>query len=297
VSLDHLIQAASNLPIDASALESSISALESDIKALELSSVPWESALPWITALVVIGVGMELWVISHERHDEKEIWNAWYFGRIRPPGRPSKTKLLIEVVSVLLVTLGVAGEIGVGVKITSINGRLRNKNAEFRIENGHLIALLDKEAQKLHKDAEDEHLRRVELEREIQPRRLDNPEQFVDALKRIAPAVKGRAVGISSGMFDVEAALLCMQIQATFIDAGIRPDISRAGQLIQPGMPAVGIRVLGLPADKQFMDNLAKSLSAQVGEPVTVDAAPNHTRLDVWVGAKPVPGVSKAGWP
>lgn len=290
----HLVQAASSLPTDASTLESSVSALEREITALENSSVPLERWLPLLSGVVALGVLMELWVIRREYIDES---GAWKRGTIRSPERPPIVKLLIELLSVLLIAGGIVGELGVGIRITSVNGALRSKNAELRTKSNHLIALLDKEAQQLHKDAEDEELKRTELEKEIQPRRLDNPKQLAAELRKIALSVKGRTVGISSGMFDVEAGVLCMQIQAAFIDAGIRPDISQVGELIQPGIPAVGIRVLGLPADKQFMDRLAKNLSAHIGEPVTFDAAPNHTRLNVWVGTKPIPGVPKVGWP
>ena len=156
---------------------------------------------------------------------------------------------------------------------------------------------LSRDAEGLRKQAETEHLARVELEKEMQPRFIGNPKQLTNDLKKIAPSVKGRAVHLSSGMFDIEAGLLCMKIQAVFIDAGVRPDISEVGQLIQPGIPAVGIRVYGLPDDKGFMEILAKDLSAHIGDPITVDAAPNHTRLVVWVGSKPIPGMPKAGWP
>ena len=90
----HLIQAASSLPTDPSALESAISALEREIKTLEGKSVPWEQALPWFTALVAVGVAMELWVIWHERREGLHAWNR---GTIRSPERPSTAKFVVEV--------------------------------------------------------------------------------------------------------------------------------------------------------------------------------------------------------
>lgn len=60
VNLAHLIQRASSLPSDTSALERAISALEREITALESSSVPWERRLPWFTAVVALGVAKAL---------------------------------------------------------------------------------------------------------------------------------------------------------------------------------------------------------------------------------------------
>jgi hypothetical protein len=139
----YLIHSTSNLPTDASALESAISALEREIKALESSSVPWEQSLPWFTALVALGVVMELWVIWGERREGME---AWARGTIRPPDRPSTFKFVVEVASVLFITGGIVGELWVGVKITSINGRLRTKGAELRSKSDKLLALVTQPA-------------------------------------------------------------------------------------------------------------------------------------------------------
>jgi hypothetical protein len=121
----HLIQSASNLPTDASALVSAISALEREIKAFETSSVLWEKLLPWFTALVAVGVAMELWVIWREWRDDMEAWGR---GTIRPPEYPSTMKYVIELVSVVLIVGGIVGELWIGIEITSLNGTLRSKN-------------------------------------------------------------------------------------------------------------------------------------------------------------------------
>ena len=143
----HLLQAVSNLPPDASTLQSSISALESEIKALENSSVPWEHRLPWFTAMVMVGVAMELWVIFHERSDDMEAWAVGYvLGTPKLPGKPSRLKFLLEIASVLLITLGILGELGVGLKVASINGTLRIKSAELRSKSDQLLAVITQQA-------------------------------------------------------------------------------------------------------------------------------------------------------
>jgi hypothetical protein len=70
-----LIRIASALPTDVSALESSISTLESAVSALEIEiktlekSLPWEYAASVFTAMVVLGVALEFWVIRHDFRD------------------------------------------------------------------------------------------------------------------------------------------------------------------------------------------------------------------------------------
>jgi len=172
----HLVQSASNLPTAASALESAISALERDIKALESSSLLWENLLPWFTALVAVGVAMEFWVISRERRDDIE---AWKRATILPPERPSTAKFVIELVSLVLITGGIVGELGIGITITSINGKLRTMNAELRDKGDQLVGLLHVEASIAEQNAaaanriaEAEKLARVKLQQYIQARRL-----------------------------------------------------------------------------------------------------------------------------
>lgn len=147
----HFIQAASTLPNDASALKSSISALEISLSALEReiatlesSSTPWEHWAWLFTALVLFGVLLELWVIRHDWHDEWEIFAIWHFvGVTRSPSRPPRLKLWIEVASVLLIGIGIAGELGTGIEVALINGVLRGKSAELRSKGDELRSTSD----------------------------------------------------------------------------------------------------------------------------------------------------------
>lgn len=137
-----------------SALERAISALESEINALDNSAAPWEHWAWFFTFLVVLGVAIELWIIRHDWREEMETWAIFDFiGVVRVPSRPSAKKLWVEIASVLLITLGVAGELGVGVEIGLINGALRGKAAELRSKgdelrskSDQLLALITKQA-------------------------------------------------------------------------------------------------------------------------------------------------------
>lgn len=214
VTLAHLLQAVSNLPTDTSSLQSSISALENEIKALENSSVPWEHRLPWFTAMVIIGVAMELWVIVHDRRDDMEAWAVGHFlGTPKLPGKPSTFIFVIELASVALITLGILGELGVGLRVASINGTLRSKSAELRSKSDQLLAIVTlqageagdsaktahneadavgKEADAIQRrlDAASKQLTTVEQQVRIQgPRRRlleDNKDKFLEALKPFA---------------------------------------------------------------------------------------------------------------
>ncbi len=236
--LAHLLQTASNPPTDVSALESStsvleraISALESEVKALEIRSVPWEYSVWVFTFLVVIGVALEFWVIRHDWRDEMEEWALGHFGIIRLPGRPSLLKLRIEIASLVLITLGVAGEFAVGIEITSINGLLRGKSAELRSKNADLrsksdqllalvtqqagdailkagladerAAKLEKEAAKLRKKAEDETTARIQVEARVAWRRLTK-DQISKLGEQLSPFV-GEPTSLLFNVSDAEA--------------------------------------------------------------------------------------------
>lgn len=231
----HLIQSASSLPTDASALQSAISALERDIRTLESSSVPWERTLPWFTAVVAFGVVMELWVIWRERRDEMQAWGR---GIVRPPDRPSIKKFIVEIVSVLLITGGIVGELWAGVRITNINGSLRSKGAELRSKSDQLVALLnveagnaqqvagkaneragglEKGAAQLRKEAEDERMARFELEASVAWRRLTNGQQ--SEIKANIWLFAGEHAGLWYDAGNAEAVLFATDIEKALLAA------------------------------------------------------------------------------
>lgn len=226
-------QITSTLPIDPSALERAISALESaisalerDIKALEISSGHWE---PWawvFSFMVVVGVFMELWIVRHDWRDDMEVWAIWEFlGITRLPARPSRVKLRVEIASVLLIGLGVAGELVVGIEIASINSQLRgksaelrSKNAELRSDSDQLVALLGKEAAQLGKDAEKEHLERVKIEASVAWRTISKDDQKAigDRLRRfpetrVLSQYEANDVEASNFVVDIDSALVAAQ--------------------------------------------------------------------------------------
>lgn len=178
---------------------------------------------------------MELWVIRHEWRDDMEAWALAHFGVLRSPGRPSIKKLGVEVGSVLLITIGVMGELGVGIKITSINGILHGKNGELRTASDRLVALLTSEA----KSAD---LARAKIEASVAWRRLSD-QQKIDVgndLKRLHKPdvisiwyIHGDAEG--SGFAADMAEALSHAKMVVFTPIGAPP--SQTKENIQPGQP------------------------------------------------------------
>lgn len=149
-----LIQAASSLPSDASAFDKAICALRSSIAAAESSintlggkSAFWEKWPSWLSvAAVVLGVVMEFLIIRYDWHEDMEAWALTFFGLHRPAFRPSRRKFWVEVISVALVSIGVIGELAIGIRIAVINGDLRRYTSDLQIDSDQLVALATLEA-------------------------------------------------------------------------------------------------------------------------------------------------------
>lgn len=164
----HVIWTLSTLPSAAPALQSSLSALERDIAALESQSSGLEPGLGWFTLLVAIGVALEIFVVIHDHR--KEV-NEWRVCELIPEG-PSLIKLGIEIASILLVIIGVMGEFGVGLKISSINGQLRAKGAELRSKSDQLLALVTQQASDADAGAAEANRQAAEANRKSEKERL-----------------------------------------------------------------------------------------------------------------------------
>jgi len=137
----HLIRIFSSLPNDASALQNSISALESDIATLERSAGSPDWWLAGFTMLVAIGVGIEIKVLSH---DHAEDMTAWHLCELIPK-KPSLRKLAWEIASIVLVIVGILGELGIGLWVSHINGQLRIKTEQLRSKSDQLLTLVTRQ--------------------------------------------------------------------------------------------------------------------------------------------------------
>ena len=119
-------------------------------KALEIASRSLEARsdalLFWLNffiALVVLGVVIEVFVVIKEyRHAKAEFLR----GIIHSPPRPSRLDLFLNLLGAILVAIGVAGEFGVGLKVSTVESELRNNNRK-------LVGLLNVEAGNANREA------------------------------------------------------------------------------------------------------------------------------------------------
>lgn len=126
-------------------LDRAISALENSISHLDASSASLDIWLKFFTALVAVGVAFEIVVIFVEY---LEAHRAWRRSSIRTPEKPSVRFLVFNLLGILLVTGGVAGELWVSV-------RSGNVNTSLRIDNGKLVSLVNQKAGYANESARD----------------------------------------------------------------------------------------------------------------------------------------------
>ncbi len=162
-----------------------------------------------------------------------------------------------------------------------------------------VLSANERETERLKELAEKEHLARVKLEKQIQPRTIveSEREEASETLKRFAPALKGRKVKISSQTGDAEGMIFSLEIMDILTGAGIDVDPAGMGALIQVHAVTVGTIVTGPPNDQEFIRSLVGELNAKLGTDLGTSVYgewnPKYTELLVMVGVKPIIGLPK----
>jgi hypothetical protein len=273
--------------LNPSALDNSISSLEKVISGLESSVDSLDFWLWASTAIVVIGVALELYFVINEYRSGR---NAWLRASIRSPEKPNRWIFSFELLSIVLVVLGVAGELVVGIISADRNAELRNKN---RL----LVGFIDQKAADAQERAngleqsnkelgvQQEELKsdNLELEALIQPRTLSAKQQQ-DLTMATAP-FKHHAVSIFSYASDAEAARLGLQIAAALTKSEVKV-VPRFGALIMvKGMPGEGVSISNIdPGLAQVIHNsLFSAHIASVINPKRDD----EKEMTVTIGVKP----------
>ncbi len=108
------------------------SALEREISSLEIRSDSLEAWLLLWIILIVIGLVVEVFVVVKEHVHRVENRTGW--------------TLLLQLIGPMLITIGVAGELGIHVKAGHVNMGLRNANRK-------VVGLLNKEAGDARREA------------------------------------------------------------------------------------------------------------------------------------------------
>ncbi|HEY1461832.1 MAG TPA: hypothetical protein VGF44_00270 [Terriglobales bacterium] len=206
------------------------------------------------------------------------------------------TSRLFNLANVGLLFSLALGVICTGVVVWMGNAKERFSNERISANEKEAQRLSDEaarfneEAARLNEKAESERTARVEIEKEIQPRTITDPQQLIKELEPFGPEFKGRMVKIGSQMFDLEANRLAWQLQEIFSRAGIQPDIHDISNGIVSHTVFVGVQVLGPTEDQKFVKFLAKKLSA-FGHPVILGVNPEG--VSVFIGTKPIPDIPK----
>lgn len=238
---------------------------------------------------------MESWVIRHEWRDEMEEWAIWDFvGTHQSPSRPSTAKLRVEVASVLLIAIGVAGELVIGVEISHINGsirgvsaQLRSKNADLQIASGQLVGLLNRKTEELKAE-------NLKLEQQIQPRTLDDAarKNIGKELSKFAEHFSGRKIKVESYGGDAEGIAFSLEVMDVITKAGIEVD-PVVGRIEPVGLVDTGLNITGPSGDEDFIRALANNIRAHLDTDVCGEWNPKYSELDILVAVKPIAGLTR----
>jgi hypothetical protein len=126
--------------MDEPALRSLISSLDQHLATLGGWLYFW-------TVMVIVGCAGELIFVVYAYLDDRRVWfHARSTGSVAPPEKPSILVLILEVLSVALVVVGIAGELYIDWQSGDLQTQLRDAN-------GKLILLLEQEAGDAKKSA------------------------------------------------------------------------------------------------------------------------------------------------
>lgn len=269
--------------MDASSLDNAISIIENEIPGLEryidgLGLWLWASSIA-----VVLGVATEMYFITHKYADDRK---AWRKGWISSTQRPSLLMFVLELTSVFLVVLGIAGELVVGIMSGNANASLRGKNTQLV----RLVRLKAVDADTRATTAADDaakastHEEQLEMrtEREIEARLalekqlvLQGPRtvllygrrrtELVNELKVFAgQKVEVRTCDVSMNQYNIDHDAMGVALLLSGV-LGTTRGIEHAGwnasfPIVRSGCNGVGIMVSVLPAASGSTKEAAKAL-------------------------------------
>ena len=286
--------------------------LQSLINSLETLRTSQDHWLFFWTALVVIGVALELAVVIYGfRHE----WYEWRLGMVLSPAKPSWTLFLLELLGALFVAVGVAGEL-------SIEARTGRTEAQIKVASDNRATLLQQEAgsakssaiqaaqaaKSAKETADDAKNLTEQAKHELtglskQADTLDNQMQFStysqsarrvlhpDLLAKQLSPYKGQNVDLVSYIHDIEAEGLCRELVAITEAAGMHPTNGCATA------PLDSTPILDISLKWNDMDQLliiSSALRQQLApNPSTVSMSdPSITVLNIFVGVQPRVSVS-----
>lgn len=227
-----------------------LSTLQSKARSLEASFDSWSNWLAFWTVLVVLGLVIEY---------QPDIAKAW-------KSRTLDWSTLPTVVGGFLITVGVAGELGVQFGSSTVEEQLRSIAHEVEARLGEEVARLSlaakaaeariAEAQKdaakaientslANERAETLRTDNLRLQSQINPRRLS---RIITPSVVSLQALSDRTVRVSSYQLDVESALLATDIITMLQSLNFEVQDDRLGHMALRGM-ALAVHVFGRDDD------------------------------------------------
>ena len=230
--------------------------------------------------------------------------------------RRNRLQMIVSVLFGVLVLGGVVGEYLFGKKLSQVSEQLQQvadaEVAQFNREAAQArrdaetakgdaakanerAAKNETESAQLRKEAEAEHLARVRLQEQIQPRTISESDSkaMADELWKFAPSLKGKKIKISSEIGNAEALVFSIEIVDILNRARIDVDPDELGRVEWVGKVLMGVKVSGPPNDMEFIKLLAKELSTRSKSSAVWEWKPTYTEVKIEVGVKPIVGLPK----
>ena len=242
-----------------------LSTLERIISALENSLDSWEYLLAGATLLVVFGLILEYWYEIIDLCRE----------------RPIKWKSGQKIIGAILVTVGVAGELGVQLKASRVETQLRSANQKVQ-------GLLNKEAGEAQDRASKADLARVRLEKQMAWRRLSKDQkQSICSAMLPSFSKRMRVLTISN---DVEALQYVLDFADAFKRCGLwagTPDMGPG--FMMPSNPVIfGVRIRGPKGAGQSLQSIFEANGVAIAG-IDVELPATDSTLILYVGPRPPP--------
>lgn len=301
------------------------SAFKSILDGYEANRLSLDSWLTFWTWLVIIGVTFELAFIVWDHWEEKNVWqNARTHASVPMPERPSRVKLICELLSVLLVVVGIIGELVIEARLGHLETAIQDTNEKRVLQlqkeagDAKLSSLAAAGAAQLAQesaDAANASAREAQGKVRAVARQTALIEsgtkvlkyilsgrgvQDTNGLKKQLEQFNGRYLVLQSYLNDSEGYFFCEQLLFTAKSAGMITE-DQCAKLPFSGMyPFVGISVSG-PDNKSILD-LQKALSTLPDTSVDNEPlfpnwlAPHPPTLGISVGVEPFRAI-RQGWP
>jgi hypothetical protein len=262
------------------------------------------------TGVVILGVLLEgpelVWEVREVFRERRFPKNTELLTPISEHHTPAWI-ISISLAGWLLVSLGVAGEGIFEGYVSAADGLLQTFNNALlsdtsdRASTAEItakafesqIADANARAAVAAQTAEGEKLARVKLEKQIQPRTINQAdrEKLGGELRKFASTLRGRKVKMASDIGDAEGMLFSLEISDILTRAGIDVEDAGLGRVQAIGGVDMGAKITGPLADKEFIRSLAQGLATHANTGIKGEWKATYPEIRILVGVKPIAGL------